>query len=97
MNKKQTSSTNPITLNLLTATYGTNPLIPIELIAEQILGLSIATAKRKASNFELPFPTIRLTNSQKSPYVVHIQDLANFIDKITAEAKCNWGKFQFAA
>lgn len=97
MNKKQTTPTNPITLSLLTASYGTSPLIPIELIAEPILGLSIATAKRKASNFELPFPTLRLTNSQKSPYFVHIQELANYIDKITSEAQNNWGKFQFAA
>ncbi len=90
-------STNLVTLNILTARYGLNPLIQLDEIAEEFLKMSVATARRKANNCELPFPVVRLSKSQKSPYVVHISELASYIDRLAEHASARWEKFQLAA
>lgn len=98
MSKSSKASTpNLITINVLTARYGMNPLVELDKIAEEFLKMSIATARRKANNYDLPFPVIRLGNSQKSPYVVHITELAKYIDNLTEQATARWEKFQMAA
>ena len=65
---------------LLMAEFGTSQ-IPLSDIAPKYLKMSQTTAERKANAGELPIPTYRLNDSQKSPRMIHVNDLATFIDK----------------
>ncbi|MDE9545442.1 pyocin activator PrtN family protein [Xenorhabdus bovienii] len=61
--------------------------IPLSYIAERYLGMKPSTAEQKAALGQLPLPTFRCNNSQKSPRMVHISDLAELIDKKRKESK----------
>lgn len=63
------------------------PLIPLIEFSEEFLGLSPKKAKEKFNAGELNLPIFRVTNSQKSPPVIRIQDLAEHLDKCAAKAK----------
>ena len=72
-----------ITLNtafLLMAEFGTSQ-IPLAAITDKYLKMSQTTAERKANAGELPIPTYRLNDSQKSPRIIHVNDLATYIDQ----------------
>ncbi|WP_299805882.1 pyocin activator PrtN family protein [uncultured Shewanella sp.] len=88
----QTRTASPQTLLLLMAEYGQQVLIPLEQICEKVFHMSIKTANRKANASELPLPAVRLSDSQKSPYMVSIQDLALYIEDRCTEARIEWGK-----
>ncbi|MGG4608667.1 pyocin activator PrtN family protein [Providencia sp. Me31A] len=68
------------TMFLLLAEFETSQ-IPLADIAERYLKMNPTTAERKANAGELPIPTYRLNDSQKSPRIIHINDLATYIDK----------------
>ncbi|MEB7537383.1 pyocin activator PrtN family protein [Pantoea anthophila] len=42
--------------------------------------MKASTAERKAADNKLPVPTFRTADSQKAPRMVHIADLADYID-----------------
>lgn len=67
------------TVFLLMAEFETST-IPLSVIAERYLGMRPATADKKAGAGELLIPTFRVGDSQKSPRMVHVADLAEFID-----------------
>ncbi len=71
---------------LLMAEYET-PAVPLSDICEKYLGMKPSTAESKAALGQLAFPTFRLGNSQKSPRLVHLQDLAELIDRKRKEAE----------
>ena len=77
------------TLLLLAAKYET-PLIPLRDICEEYFGLSEGEARKRANLNQLPIPTIRLNDSQKSPVCVYLADLAELIDTRRAEALKQW-------
>lgn len=66
------------TVFLLLAEYETSQ-IPLSVVAEKFLSISPSWADKKANLGELPFPTYR--DNQKSGRLVHIVDLAEWIDK----------------
>ncbi|MEN4606027.1 pyocin activator PrtN family protein [Pantoea agglomerans] len=74
------------TMFLLMAEYET-ATIPLSVIAERYLGMRPSTADKKAGCGELPIPTFRIGSSQKSPRIVHVSDLADFIDSQRKAAK----------
>lgn len=74
------------TVFLLMTEFNT-PTIPLSQIAERYLGMKPETANKKSNAGGLPIPSFRLDDGQKAPRVVHITDLANFIDKKCEEAK----------
>ena len=47
---------------------------------------SKAEADRKANNHSLPIAAFKM-GGQRSPYLIHIEDLANHIDKLAEEAR----------
>lgn len=61
--------------------------IPLNLIAERYLGMKPATASRKADAGDLSIPSFRMNDSNKAPRVVHVRDLADYIDKEREKAK----------
>ena len=79
---------------MLAAMFGMNPLISLEAVCDEFLSLSHSTALRKARLNELPFPTLRLGDSQKSPRVVNIDDLAEFVDHKSRAARAEWKRAQ---
>ncbi|SET78188.1 pyocin activator PrtN family protein [Thalassotalea agarivorans] len=81
-------------LYLLMAEFGSRMMIPLEELAQSVLGLSINVAKRRAKSCELPFPTVKLNDSQKAPYLVSINDLANYIEGRCNTARIEWNKLQ---
>lgn len=54
------------TVFLLMAEFNT-PTIPLSQIAEKYLGMTIATANKKANCGELALPSFRLDQGQKAP------------------------------
>ena len=54
------------------------------------LGLQKGEANRLASDNQLPVPTFRMRDSQKSPRLIHIKDLAEYIDLKHQEAQTQW-------
>jgi len=87
--KPYTANVNTRTLFLLMAEFGT-PAIPLAEICERFFGLSLAEANRLAVLNKLPLPTFRIGASQKAPRMVHLEDLANHIDKQRQEAVKQW-------
>ncbi|WP_407321799.1 pyocin activator PrtN family protein [Dickeya ananatis] len=67
------------TMFLLMAEFNTST-IPLADIAEKYFGMKPSTADKKAGAGDLPIPTFRLGDTQKSPRMVHVKDLADFID-----------------
>lgn len=76
------------TIFLLMAEYETAD-IPLDRVAQKYLGLEPAMAKRHAALQKLPLPCYR-AGSQKSPWLVRVTDLADFLDKQRAQAKKDW-------
>jgi hypothetical protein len=75
---------------LLMAEFGGSE-IPLEQLAVKYFGLSDRQAKERASLNKLPVPAYRM-GSQKSPWLVSANDLADFIDKQREQARAEWQK-----
>lgn len=73
------------TVFLLMAEFETSQ-IPLSVVAEKFLNLTASYADRQAALGKLPFPTYR-DDSQKAPRMVHISDLAEWIDHQRGLAK----------
>lgn len=82
------------TVFLLMAEFN-SPTIPLEQIREKYFNLSKAEAERKAKRHDLPVPAFR-TGGQRSPWFVHVEDLANWIDELQAKQRENWRKINAA-
>lgn len=74
------------TVFLLMAEFN-SPTIPLSQIAERYLGMKPETANKKANAGDLPIPSFRLDDGQKAPRIVHVKDLADYIDQKREEAK----------
>jgi hypothetical protein len=81
------------TLFLLLAEFGTGH-IPVERCCQHF-GMSAYEAKRAATRQQLPVPAFRL-GSQKSPWLVSAEALANYIDERRKAAEVEWRKLNAA-
>ncbi|MCG9721856.1 pyocin activator PrtN family protein [Shewanella sp. Isolate7] len=86
----KSKKTLTITHQLLLEQFSNRAMIPLNEIAESYLGLSLRTAKNRAKAGLLPFPVFKLSDSAKCPYLVHLDDLAKYIDIRNEEAKNDW-------
>jgi hypothetical protein len=66
------------------------PTVRLEDISDHYLHLSPPVARQRAALNQLPFPTFRLTDSQKAPVMVKISDLAAHIDAKRDTAQAEW-------
>ena len=73
---------------LLLAEFGQAD-IPLEQVAAEYLNLAPDKARREAAMARLPFPAYR-AGSQKSPWMVRVTDLAEWLDKKRDEAEKEW-------
>jgi len=55
------------------------PVVPLKEICGEYFGLSHQTARVRANAGQLPIPAFR--TSQKNDYLVHLADLAAYIDQ----------------
>jgi len=69
----------------LHAMYG-KPVVELSLVCSEFFGINKNTAYQKANHQAFPIPTFRLDNSQRSPFYVNLDDLAEHIDKRKQEA-----------
>lgn len=65
----------------------------LEQISKKYLGIEPATANYRANIGTLPLPTFRTVETQKAPRLVHIEDLAEMIDKGRAAGKAAFSHF----
>jgi hypothetical protein len=73
---------------LLLARYNGLPIIPLHLVQQDFFyHLSLIKFLRKVNEKLIELPIVRIENSQKSAKGVHIEDLANYLDKRRAIAK----------
>jgi hypothetical protein len=63
---------------------------PLEDVCERWLNMSPKVAQQRAALHQLPFPTFRLSGSQKAPLLVDLRDLAGHIDQARECAKARW-------
>lgn len=73
---------------MLLAQYNGQPVIPVEKVVPDFFGhLSVDIFIRKVSVGEIDIPMIRIEGkSQKSAKGIHLNDLADYIDKRRAAA-----------
>jgi Pyocin activator protein PrtN len=71
---------------LLIAMYSGRPIIPAQDIARDFFGLSTEKFVRKVSAGEIALPLVRMEASQKCAKGVHINDLAEYLDRRRAAA-----------
>lgn len=63
-----------------------SPTVRLEEISEEFFGISAKFAGRHAQKGDIPVPTFRL-GSAKSGWLIHLEDLANYIDKQRQQAQ----------
>lgn len=78
----------------LMAEFGTSE-IPLEDVCEKFFGLKPDMAKKRASRQQLPVTAYR-GGTQKSPWLVSAQDLADYIDKQRTKARREWDQVNAA-
>lgn len=71
-----------------------SPTVKLEDICEEFFGMRKEKAYERASLEQLPVPTFRATDSQKAPRLVHLEDLASWLDAQRAKAGQDWEKAQ---
>lgn len=69
--------------------------IPLEEVRKRYLNLSKPEADRKAKQHKLPFPVFR-TGGQRAPWFVHLNDLAEYLDKQRESSRKSWEKISAA-
>ncbi len=73
----------------LLARYQT-PVIELKLVCEEFFGIKPKTAEQKVKGCDFPIPTFKLRDSERSPTLIKIEDLADYIDKRYADAQNEW-------
>ncbi|MNJ25034.1 Pyocin activator protein PrtN [compost metagenome] len=70
------------TLFLLMAQYGGKAVIPLDCVCADYMNLTVEKFKFKCLKGEIDIPIVRLgSQSQKAGLGIHLQDLADYIDR----------------
>ena len=93
-NNKKALENEYSTLSVLLKKFNYDKLIKLEDVCEDFFGLNYDTAKKRANEHALPLPAFRIGKSQKLPFVINIDDLAQHIERTTVKAHIEWEKFQ---
>jgi hypothetical protein len=86
------NTTKTPTLFMLMAEFDSRPAVPLEECLHYLGIDTKETANRMAADGKLDIPTFRTRESQKSPRMVHLSDLAEFIDNHWKPAKKTYNK-----
>lgn len=75
------------TLMMLMMRHDSKPALPVEVVHEEYFTpLSFAMFMRKLGNGEIPLPMVQM-DSQKGAKLIHLADLAAYIDAKAEEAR----------
>ena len=78
---------------LLAAQYDGRAVIPLDMMRKDFFShLTMDQLLRKLRSGDIPLPVVRIEASQKSPKVVHLNDLANYLDGRATEARKDSGR-----
>lgn len=80
------------TLWMLMAEFGGCPTVKLIECYHHLGYTSAELAEREAGALTLPVPWFRLNDSQKSKRMVHLTDLADYIDTCAARAREEFNK-----
>ncbi|KKA45131.1 pyocin activator PrtN family protein [Salinivibrio sp. KP-1] len=64
--------------------------IPLKDVCEKFFGVKKSTAEQQAKAGTFPVPTFKLRDSERSPTLIHVSDLAAYIDARYKAAKEEW-------
>lgn len=79
---------NMTTMQMLAMQYGFRALIPLDMIANDYLSeLTKTELHRKAKNQQLDFACVNTGSDKRPKYLVPIENLANWIDRMKREAE----------
>lgn len=67
-----------------------SPTISLKDISNEFFGVTPKTAEQQAKAGTFPIPTFKLRESERSPSLIHINDLAAHIDAKLAHGKEAW-------
>lgn len=67
-----------------------SPVVELKEVCEEFFGIKPKTAEQKAKGCDFPIPTFKLRDSERSPTLIKIEDLAAYIDKRYDEAQSEW-------
>lgn len=73
----------------LLARFG-SPTIELKVICQEFFGITPKTAEQKAKACDFPVPTFKLRDSERSPTLIKIEDLALYIDQRYKVASDEW-------
>ena len=74
------------TLFMLMAEFDGRTAVPLSEVLHYTNFSTISEANKAANAGSLAIPAFRMANSQKSPYIVHLEDLAASIDQARQRA-----------
>ncbi|WP_367646311.1 pyocin activator PrtN family protein [Ruegeria arenilitoris] len=73
---------------MLMSRYDTRVMVPLEMVRRDFFPeLSLNLLKTKTESGEIPLVVTKLGQSQKSSRMVHVNDLANFLDEQAKKAR----------
>ncbi|MCL9777067.1 pyocin activator PrtN family protein [Vibrio methylphosphonaticus] len=67
-----------------------SPTVELKQISQEFFGVTPKTAEQRAKACDFPVPTFKLRDSERSPSLIKIEDLAAYIDQRHADAKRDW-------
>ena len=81
------------TIDYLFIKYRSMTVELITIVTDYYPHLSKAEALRKANNQEFPFSVFKIDQSKRAPFLVHVKDLADILDKQYSEASKDFATF----
>ncbi|WP_099609066.1 pyocin activator PrtN family protein [Vibrio coralliilyticus] len=67
-----------------------SPTVELKQVCQEFFGITPKTAEQRAKACDFPVPTFKLRDSERSPSLIKVEDLAAFIDKRHKEAQDDW-------
>ncbi|CAH6873427.1 Pyocin activator protein PrtN [Vibrio chagasii] len=67
-----------------------SPTVELKAVSQEFFGITPKTAEQKAKACDFPVPTFKLRDSERSPTLIKVKDLAMYIEKRYELAKTDW-------
>ncbi|PTP11379.1 pyocin activator protein PrtN [Vibrio splendidus] len=67
-----------------------NPTVELKQVSQEFFGITSRTAEQRRFRTLNPVPTFKLRDSERSPTLIKIDDLAAYIDQRYEQAKTEW-------
>ncbi|MGR5298805.1 Pyocin activator protein PrtN [Vibrio mediterranei] len=67
-----------------------SPTVELKRVSQEFFGITPKTAEQRAKACDFPVPTFKLRDSERSPSLIKVEDLATYIDKRHESAKSDW-------